>query len=113
MLCLRLTLMRDMDTGIVSEPSANIGLEEDRFTKSKTIHVSDKQAKSINQTGGKTLNLMAGRNTVQPFQANVPFPIAAQQGSCRPVYSDDEEHEEEETTPMQKLRRQYSYKKWR
>ena len=48
MLCLRLTLMRDMDTGIVSEPSANIGLEEDRFTKSKTIHVSDKQAKSIN-----------------------------------------------------------------
>ena len=28
MLCLRLTLMRDMDTGIVSEPAANIGLEE-------------------------------------------------------------------------------------
>ena len=42
MLCLRLTLMRDMDTGVVSEPSANIGLEEDRYTKSKTIHVSDK-----------------------------------------------------------------------
>ena len=28
MLCLRLTLMRDMDTGIVSEPAAMIGLDE-------------------------------------------------------------------------------------
>ena len=28
MLCLRFTLMRDMDTGVVSEPSALIGLEE-------------------------------------------------------------------------------------
>ena len=29
MLCLRLTLMRDMDTGIVSEPSALIGLDQE------------------------------------------------------------------------------------
>jgi hypothetical protein len=28
MLALRLTLMRDMDTGIVSEPAAVIGLDE-------------------------------------------------------------------------------------
>ena len=75
MLCLRLTLMRDMDTGIVSEPAANIGLEE-TTAKGKTIHVTNKQAKSM--AGGKTLNLMAGRGqkNVQPFQANVPFPLA-------------------------------------
>ena len=67
--------MRDMDTGVVSEPAAHIGLEENN-TKGKTIHVTNKQAKSM--AGGKTLNLMAGRGqkNVQPFQANVPFPIA-------------------------------------
>ena len=60
MLCLRLTLMRDMDTGVVSEPAANIGLEENNNGKGKTLHVTNKQAKSM--AGGKTLNLMAGRN---------------------------------------------------
>ena len=58
MLCLRLTLMRDMDTLVVSEPAANIGLDEEG-AHGKTIHVTNKQAKSIN--GGKTLNLMTSR----------------------------------------------------
>ena len=62
MLCLRLTLMRDMDTGVVSEPACNIGLEEctGPTSKGKTIHVTNKQAKSM--AGGKTLNLMTGRD---------------------------------------------------
>lgn len=91
MLCLRLTLMRDMDTGIVSEPAANIGLEENTAKKGKTIHVTNKQAKSM--AGGKTLNLMAGRGqkNVQPFQANVPFPLAVQAGNLQGYDSDDEE----------------------
>ena len=112
MLCLRLTLMRDMDTGIVSEPAANIGLEEDKTKKGKTIHVTNKQAKSM--AGGKTLNLMAGRGqkAVQPFQANVPFPIAVHAGNLQGYDSDDEDGKGSsvDETPIQKLRRQYSYK---
>ena len=44
--------------------------------------------------GGKTLNLMAGRGlkNVQPFQANVPFPIAVQAGNLQQYDSDDEEN---------------------
>ena len=68
--------------------------------------------------GGKTLNLMAGRNhkNVQPFQANVPFPLAVQAGNLQGYDSEDEEATNaapDNQTPIQKLRKQYSYKHWR
>jgi hypothetical protein len=37
MLCLRLTLMRDVDTGIVSEPAALVGLDPEAMNLNRQI----------------------------------------------------------------------------